>query len=87
VVKGDWPDDFHNARVARCITRKCIDVVALVDGMCWVIEIKLIAMVRAITGSGDIQGERRQRRSRVIVSSGAAGQTPAAMTSRAGFVR
>lgn len=41
MVKSDWPDDSHSARVARCITRKCIDVVALVDGMCWVIEVKL----------------------------------------------
>lgn len=41
MVKGDWSDDSHNARIARRITRKCIDVVALVDGMCWVIEIKL----------------------------------------------
>ena len=50
-TKGDWPDNSLNARVARCITRKCIDVVALVDGMCWVIEVKPIVMIRAIAGS------------------------------------
>ncbi|MBA7623798.1 hypothetical protein ES703_31197 [subsurface metagenome] len=63
MVKGDWPDDFLNARVARCITWKCIDVVALVDGMCWVIEVKPIAMARTITGNSAVQEHHRQLRS------------------------
>lgn len=44
VVKGDWSDDSVNARIAAGVTRKRIDVVALVDGVYWVIEIKPIAM-------------------------------------------
>lgn len=44
VVKGDWPDNYLSTRVARCITRKCIDVVAFMDGMYWVIEVKPIAI-------------------------------------------
>ncbi|MBA7622223.1 hypothetical protein ES703_29597 [subsurface metagenome] len=48
VVKGDWPGDSVNARIARGVTRKRIDVVALVDGVLWVIEVKPIAMHFAI---------------------------------------
>jgi len=48
VVQGDWPGDSVNARIARGVTRKRIDVVALVDGVLWVIEVKPIAMHFAI---------------------------------------
>ncbi len=47
-VKGDWPGDSVNARIARGVTRKRIDVVAIVDGVLWVIEVKPIAMHFAI---------------------------------------
>ncbi len=47
-VKGDWPGDSVNARIARGVTRKRIDVVALVDGVLWVIEIKPLATMFAI---------------------------------------
>ena len=47
-VKGDWTNDSVNARIARGITRKRIDVVAIVDGVYWVIEVKPIAMHFAI---------------------------------------
>jgi len=48
VVKGDWADDSMPARIAAGITRKRIDVVALVDGRYWIIEVKPIAMHFAI---------------------------------------
>ena len=57
MVKVDWLDDSLSARFARCITWKCIDVVALVDGMYWVIEVKPINMARVIAGHVDVQGE------------------------------
>ena len=47
-VKGDWDGDSINARIARGVTRKRIDVVALVDGVLWVIEVKPIAQHFAI---------------------------------------
>lgn len=47
-VKGDWPGDSVNARIARGVTRKRIDVVAVVDGVLWVIEVKPVAMHFAI---------------------------------------
>lgn len=47
-IKGDWPDDSVNVRIARGISRKRIDVVALVDGRYWVIEVKPLAMHFAI---------------------------------------
>ncbi|MBA7475202.1 hypothetical protein ES707_10568 [subsurface metagenome] len=48
MVKGDWEDDSVNARIAAGLTRKRIDVVALVDGRYWVIEVKPLAMHFAI---------------------------------------
>jgi len=48
VVKGDWDGDSVNARISAGITRKRIDVVALVDGVYWVIELKPIARHIAI---------------------------------------
>jgi len=48
MVKGDWADDSIPARVALAVTRKRIDVVALVDGVYWIIEVKPIAMHFAI---------------------------------------
>ena len=48
VVKGDWTGDSVNARIARGVTRKRIDVVALVDGRYWIIEVKPLAMHFAI---------------------------------------
>ncbi len=48
VVKGDWEDDSVPARIAAGLTRKRIDVVALVDGRYWVIEVKPIAQHFAI---------------------------------------
>ena len=48
MVKGDWADDSIPARVAAAVTRKRIDVVALVDGVFWIIEIKPLAMHFAI---------------------------------------
>lgn len=48
MVKGDWDNDSIPARVAAAVTRKRIDVVALVDGVFWVIEIKPLAMHFAI---------------------------------------
>ncbi len=44
VVKGDWADDSMPARIAAGLTRKRIDVVALMDGRYWIIEVKPIAM-------------------------------------------
>jgi len=74
VVEGNWPDDSLSARIARCIIRKYIDVVALVDGMYWVIKIKPIAMARANAGSGDIQGDYRQLQSGANAGSGIQGE-------------
>ena len=54
MVKGDWPDDFLDARVARCVARKCVDVVALVDGVCWFVDFEPIDMARANTGDSVI---------------------------------
>ncbi len=48
MVQGDWPAGSIPARVAAACTRKRIDVVALVDGVFWVIEIKPLAMHFAI---------------------------------------
>ena len=48
VVEGDWDGDSINARIAAGVTRKRIDVVALVDGRYWIIEIKPVAMHFAI---------------------------------------
>jgi len=48
MVKGDWDDDSVNARIAAGLTRKRIDVVAVVDGRYWVIEVKPLAMHFAI---------------------------------------
>lgn len=48
VVQGDWADDSMPARIAAGLTRKRIDVVALVDGVFWVIEVKPIAQHFAI---------------------------------------
>lgn len=47
-VKGDWDVDSIPARVSLAVTRKRIDLVALVDGVLWVIEVKPIAMHFAI---------------------------------------
>ncbi len=47
-VKGDWPGDSINARIAAGVTRKRSEVVALVDGVYWVIEIKPLATMFAI---------------------------------------
>ena len=47
-VQGVWDGDSVNARIARGVTRKRIDVVALVDGVYWVIEVKPIARHIAI---------------------------------------
>ncbi len=48
VVKGDWADDSRIARIAAGLTRKRIDVVAVVDGVYWIIEVKPVAMHFAI---------------------------------------
>ncbi|GAJ14980.1 unnamed protein product, partial [marine sediment metagenome] len=48
VVKGDWEDDSVPARVAAGLTRKRIDVVALVDGRYWVVEVKPYASMYAV---------------------------------------
>ena len=48
MVKGDWEDDSVTARIAAGLTRKRIDVVALVDGCYWVIEVKPTPMHFAI---------------------------------------
>jgi len=48
MVKGDWADDSVTARIAAGLTRKRIDVVALMDGRYWIIEVKPIAMHFAI---------------------------------------
>ena len=47
-VKGVWADDSLYARISRGLTRKRIDVVVLVDGVLWVVEVKPIAMHFAI---------------------------------------
>lgn len=47
-VKGDWDVDSVPARVALAVTRKRIDVVAVVDGVLWIIEVKPVAMHFAI---------------------------------------
>jgi len=48
MVKGDWEDDSVTARIAAGLTRKRVDVVALVDGCYWVIEVKPTLMHFAI---------------------------------------
>lgn len=47
-VIGDWADDSRVARIAAGLTRKRIDVVAVVAGVLWIIEVKPIAMHFAI---------------------------------------
>ena len=48
MVQVDGADDSLAARISAGVTRKRIDVVALVDGIYWVIEVKPIAQHFAI---------------------------------------
>ncbi len=48
MVKGDWPDDSVDARIAAGLTRKRIDVVGAVGGGHWVIEVKPRANMYAV---------------------------------------
>lgn len=48
MVKGAWPDDSLDARIAAGLTRKRIDVVAAVGGDVWVIEVKPRANMYAV---------------------------------------